>query len=114
ERVGVGQCEGDMHVVDAIGLNVKPFIDNYGARQTDKPHVTERWRLIEDGKKLEILMTIDDPDPFNQPWQALRQYDRVNRTLSEDICSENNFNPFGIDYGTPVAEKLGFLARRQG
>jgi hypothetical protein len=60
------------------------------------------------GKKLEILMTIDDPDTFNQPWQALRQYDRVNRTLSEDICSENNFNPFDIDYGTPVAEKPDF------
>jgi hypothetical protein len=38
----------------------------------------------------------------------LRQYNRVNRTLSEDICSENNINPFGIDYGTPVAEKPDF------
>jgi len=53
-------------------------------------------------------MTIDDPDTFNQPWQALRRYDRVNRAFSEDICSENNINPFGIDYGTPVAEKPDF------
>jgi hypothetical protein len=64
--------------------------------------------MIEDGKKLEILLTIDDPDTFNQPFQELRQYDRVNRTLAEDICSENNFNPFGIDYGTPMAEKPDF------
>jgi hypothetical protein len=27
---------------------------------------------------------------------------------AEDICSENNFNPFGIDYGTPMAEKPDF------
>ena len=104
----VGHYEGDTLVVDTIGLNDKTFLDNYRTPHTDKLHVTERWRLIEDGKKLEILMTIDDPDTFNQPWQALRQYDRVNRTLSEDICSENNFNPFGIDYGTPVAEKPDF------
>jgi hypothetical protein len=28
--------------------------------------------------------------------------------LAEDSCSENNINPFGIDYGTPVAEKPDF------
>jgi hypothetical protein len=104
----VGHYEGDTLVVDTIGLNDKTFLDNYRTPHTDKLHVTERWRMIEDGKKLEILMTIDDPDTFYQPWQALRQYDRVRRTLSEDICSENNINPFGIDYGMPVAEKPDF------
>jgi len=104
----VGRYEGDTLVVDTIGFNDKTFLDNYRTPHTDKLHVTERWRMIENGKKLEILMTIDDPDTFNEPWQALRQYNRVNRTLAEDICSENNFNPFGIDYGTPVAEKPDF------
>jgi hypothetical protein len=104
----VGHYDGDTLVVDTIGLNDKTFIDNYRTPHTDKLHVTERWRLIDGGKKLEILLTIDDPGTFNEPWQALRQYDRVNRTLSEDICSENNINPFGIDYGTPVAEKPDF------
>jgi len=32
----------------------------------------------------------------------------VNRTLPEDSCSENNINPFGIDYGKPVAAKPNF------
>jgi hypothetical protein len=104
----VGHYEGDTLVVDTIGLNDKTFIDNYRTPHTDALHVTERWRLIEDGKKLEILITIDDPGTFNQPWQALRQYDRVNRNWAEDSCSENNINPFGIDYGTPVAAKPDF------
>jgi hypothetical protein len=104
----VGHYEDDTLVVDTIGLNDKTFLDNYRTPHTEKLHVTERWRLIEDGKKLEILLSIDDPDTFNQPWQALRQYSRVNRSLSEDSCSENNINPFGIDYGTPVAEKPDF------
>ena len=104
----VGRYEGDTLVVDTIGFNDKTFLDNYRTPHSDKLHVTERWRLIEDGKKLEILMTIDDPDTFYQPFQALRQYNRVNRAFSEDICSENNINPFGIDYGTPVASKPDF------
>jgi hypothetical protein len=104
----VGHYEGDTLVIDTIGLNDKTFLDNYRTPHTDTLHVTERWRLIENGAKLEILMTIDDPGTFNEPWQALRQYDRVNRTFAEDNCSENNFNPFGIDYRTPVAEKPDF------
>lgn len=104
----IGHYEGDTLVVDTIGLNAKTFLDNYRTPHTEKLHVTERWRTIEDGKKLEILVTIDDPDTFNQPFQELRQYDRVNRTLAEDICSENNFNPFGIDYHTPIADKPDF------
>ena len=104
----VGHYEGDTLVVDTVGFNDKTFLDNYRTPHTGKLHVTERWRMIENGKKLEILITIDDPGTFNQSFQALRQYNRVNRTLSEDICSENNVNPFGIDYGTPVAEKPDF------
>jgi hypothetical protein len=104
----VGHYEGDTLVVDTIGLNDKTFLDNYRTPHTDKLHVIERWRLIEQGKKLEILMTIEDPDTFYQPFQALRQYNRVNRAFAEDICSENNINPFGIDYGTPVASKPDF------
>jgi hypothetical protein len=104
----IGHYEGDTLVVDTIGLNDKTFLDNYRTPHTDKLHVGERWRMIEDGKKLEILITINDPGTFNQPWQALRQYDRVRRAFSEDICSENNINPFGIDYGTPVAQKPDF------
>jgi hypothetical protein len=104
----VGHYEGDTLVVDTIGLNDKTFLDNYRTPHSEKLHVTERWRLIENGAKLEIAIAIEDPDTFNQPWQALRQYDRVNRPLAEDICSENNFNPFGIDYHTPIAEKPDF------
>jgi len=53
-------------------------------------------------------MIIDDPDTFNQPWQALRQFERVNRNLVEDVCSENNIIPLGINYRMPVAEKPNF------
>lgn len=104
----VGHYEGDTLVVDTIGMNDKTFLDNYRTPHSTKLHVVERWRLIENGAKLEILMNIDDPDAFNQPWQALRQYDRVNRVFEEDVCSENNSNHFDFDFGTPAAEKPDF------
>jgi hypothetical protein len=104
----VGHYEGDTLVVDTIGFNDKTFLDNYRTPHTDRLHVIERWRLIENGAKLEILMTIDDPGTFNQPFQALRQYDRVNRTFAEDVCSENNSNHFDFDFGTPQADKPDF------
>jgi hypothetical protein len=102
----VGHYEGDTLVVDTVGLNDKTFLDNYRTPHTDKLHVTERWRLFENGAKLEVAITIDDPGTFNEPWQALRQYDRKNRTFTELICSENNSKLF--DYGTPTAERPDF------
>ncbi len=102
----VGRFEGDTLVVDTIGLNAKTFLDNYRTPHSDKLHVVERWRMIENGAKLEIRMTIEDPEAYNAPFQVLRQYDRVTRTLAEDRCSENNSVLF--DYGTPVADKADF------
>lgn len=102
----VGHYEGDTLVVDTIGLNDRTYIDNWRTPHTEALHVTERWRLIENGAKLEVLITIDDPDTFNAPWQALRQYSRVNRSLVEDSCTENNRASY-IE-GTPSADKADF------
>lgn len=103
----VGHYEGDTLVVDTIGLNDETYIDNWRTPHSDKLHVTERWRLIENGEILEILITIEDPDTFNEPWQALRQYDRVNQVFEEDICAENVREDV-VEYGIPIAEQLDF------
>jgi hypothetical protein len=103
----VGHYEGDTLVIDTIGLNDKTFLDNYRTPHTDKLHVTERWRLVENGAKLEVVITIDDPDTFNQPFKALRQYERTNATFAENICAENNSANL-FNYGTPTAAKPDF------
>jgi hypothetical protein len=103
----VGHYEGDTLVIDTIGLNDKTFLDNYRTPHSEKLHVTERWRLIENGAKIEVLLTIDDPDTFNAPFKMLRQYERVSRTFQEYICPENNSANI-FDYGTPTAEKPDF------
>jgi hypothetical protein len=102
----IGHYEGDTLVVDTIGLNTQNPVDNYRTPHTEKLHVVERYKLSDDGKQLELLMTIDDPDTYNQPWQAIRRYRQVKATMAEEICAEGNFLLF--DYGVPVAKTADF------
>jgi len=58
----VGRYEnGDTLVVDTIGLSTKTFVDNYRTPHTDKLHVIERFKMIDGGKTLEDLITVEDP-----------------------------------------------------
>jgi len=102
----VGRYEGDTLVVDTIGFNTKTFVDNYRTPHSDKLHVVERFRMIEGGKTLEIQMSVEDPETFNAPWQAIRRYNKTEATLGEEICQEGNFVLF--DYGIPVAKQSDF------
>jgi hypothetical protein len=102
----VGHYEGDTLVIDTIGLNDKTFVDNYRTPHTEKLHVTERWKMIDDGKNLEVAITIDDPDTYNQPWQAIRRFRRMQGTMGEEVCAENNQHLF--DYHIPEAKTPDF------
>src|SRR3984893_7171822 len=68
----IGHYEGDTLVVDTIGQNDKTFVDYYRTPHSAKIHVVERWKLIENGQRLEVTYTVDDPDAFNAPWSAIR------------------------------------------
>ena len=102
----VGHYEGDTLVVDTIGLNDKTFVDNYRTPHTAKLHVVERYKLIDDGKTLQVTFQVDDPDTFYQPWSAIGKLRRVRMPMHEEACAENNQNLF--DYHIPVANKSDF------
>ncbi len=102
----VGHYEGDTLVVDTIGLNDKTFIDNYRTPHTTKLHVVERYKLIDDGKTLQVTFRIEDPDTFYQPWSAIGKLRRVQMPMHEEACAENNLHLF--DYNIPVASKSDF------
>ena len=100
----VGRYEGDTLVVDTIGLNDKTFVDNFRTPHTEKLHVVERFKLVDDGKAMQVNITFDDPDAFNAPWSVMQRYDRIQRPMDEEICAENNQQFFPI----PVANKPDF------
>ena len=91
----VGRYEGDALVIDTIGVNGKAFIDNYRTPASDKLHVIERYRLIEDGKTLEAQVTIDDPVVMKQPMQVVHRWRKVNQPIIESRCADGEMNnPF--------------------
>jgi hypothetical protein len=101
----VGHYEGDTLVVDTIGQTTKTFVDAYRTPHSEKLHVVERWKLVEDGKALEVAMTVDDPDTYYQPWQATLRYRKAPGPALEAVCAENNLQ---FDYHMPVAKKPDF------
>jgi hypothetical protein len=102
----IGHYEGDTLVVDTIGLNDKTFLDNFRTPHTEKLHVVERWRLIDDGERLEVKVRVEDPDAFYQPWSGIIRYNLIRQVMQEEVCAEGNRNLF--NYGIPVAEKPDF------
>jgi hypothetical protein len=102
----VGHYEGDTLVIDTVALNDKTFVDNYRTPHTEKLHVVERWKMVDDGNVLEVTFTVDDPDAFYEPWTAKQRYRRVEQPFREEICAENNQHLF--DYHIPVANKPDF------
>jgi hypothetical protein len=101
----VGHYEDDTLVVDTVGLNDRTTVDNFRTPHTDKLHVVERWRLVEGGKQLEVLIRIDDPDTFYQPWSAIQRYRRIQQALPEEVCAENNRD---FENRIPIAAKADF------
>jgi hypothetical protein len=107
----VGHYEtGDTLVVDTIGVTTRAFVDNYRTPHTDKLHVVERFKLIEGGKRMEILITVDDPGAFTTPWSAMHRFRRDQAgPMNEHICAENNPNYFDYDpVAKPQADKPDF------
>jgi len=63
----IGKYEGEVLVVDTIGISDKAWIDVQGHPHTDALRVTERFRRL-DQKSLEVQTTIDDPKTYQKPW----------------------------------------------
>jgi hypothetical protein len=106
----VGHYEnGDTLVVDTIGQNDKTFVDSYRTPHTAQIHVVERFKLIDDGKMLEVSFTVEDEGAFNMPWSGSKRFKRARGAFDEDVCAENNANYFNYDVEPlPTAEKPDF------
>jgi hypothetical protein len=87
----IGHYEGNTLVVDTIGLATKNnYIDNFRTPHTAKEHVVERFSITPDGKSLEAVVTVDDPDTFNEPLHMKQTWHKVRNPLIETVCAENN------------------------
>ena len=88
----IGHYEGkDTLVVDTVGMATKNnYIDNFRTPHSPKEHVIERFTVSPDGKSLSAVVTVDDPDTFNEPLHMMQTWHKVRNPLLETVCSENN------------------------
>jgi len=70
----IGHYDGDTLVVDTIGLDDRTWVDGFATPHTTQMHVIERYRLIEDGKVLEVNVHVEDPGAFTMPWDAIQRF----------------------------------------
>jgi hypothetical protein len=64
----IGHYEGrDTLVVDSVGYNDKTWLDDVGRPHTEKLHLIERYRRVDQGH-LEVTLTIDDPGAYTAPF----------------------------------------------
>jgi hypothetical protein len=107
----VGHYEGkDTLVVDTIGLSDKTFVDNYLTPHTKDLHVVERFTLAQDGRTLNVTVTVEDPGAFTTKWSARQTYHlEFQGPWDESPCAENNANYFGFDVSAlPQADTPDF------
>ena len=107
----IGHYEnGDTLVVDTIGLQTKnSYLDWYRTPHTEKLHVVERFKVTPDGKRLEVLVKVEDPDTLNEPLYLVRRWNKVPNRLLETVCAENNEDRFGGNFfPIPRAHKPDF------
>ena len=72
----IGHWEGDTLVVDTIHLK-EATITNNGLSHSDKIHVTERFRLSADGKKLLSTQEFEDPEMLQNKGARFITWNRV-------------------------------------
>jgi hypothetical protein len=89
-----GRWDGDALVADTIAIH-PGNLDQYGVEHSDKLTVLEKFRLASPDK-LEVEVTLNDPQAFTRPWTVKRTYTRYapGARLEEYVC-ENNRNHAG-------------------
>ena len=85
----IGHFEGDTLVVDTIGFYARPqvMVDDYGTPASEALHVVERYRVLEDGRQLQIDVTVDDPNVFKKPWSMTMNYNADDNMLLESAAA---------------------------
>ena len=96
--------------IDTIGLSTKnSYIDNFRTPHTEKLHVVERFTIEPGGKNLTAIATVEDPDTFNAPLTMKQRWFKVDGSMEETVCAENNGDFFNQNlFPVPEADKPDF------
>ena len=84
----IGHWEGDMLVIDTVGMNDKSWLNIYP--HTEQLHLIEHYRRT-DFAHLQVDITIEDPGAFTKPWTIHSVWNLApGEEIGEYVCNENN------------------------
>ena len=135
----VAHYEGDTLVIDTVGVKAdRPIamVDMYGTPFTAALHVVERYRMVDydeaqaggaqyegkrprprhgfrphlQGKRLQVVFTVEDEGVFTMPWSGAITYEHPGMAWEEIVCAENPFEFFAgkNDALIPTAARADF------
>jgi hypothetical protein len=89
----VGHWDGSELVIDTAYFNDGTVLDDRGLPHSTNLRVTERLRKDANGKLLHIVVRIEDPDIYKQPWTTNLTLTRAAKgtTLQEYTCGWGEF-----------------------
>jgi hypothetical protein len=83
----VGKWDGDTFVIETIGFNDLQWVDPFGDPRSDKMHLTERYRRL-DQDTLELQIIMDDPKAYTKVWTSPPKLHKLEKTweIAEWFC----------------------------
>jgi hypothetical protein len=109
-----GEPIGHYENRDTLGRRYRrPEHTDPGGRQTphtDQLHEVERYRIVDNGEAIEVVVSAEDPGVLTTPRTALQRYRRnTDAPLGKEICAENNGDPFNHNIiPIPTADRPDF------
>lgn len=114
----VGHYEGDdTLVIDTVAQDPRAPFDRFGTPKTEAMHIVERYRISDDGQRLDVELSVEDPNVFTDAWAAKFSYTRMPEEegdgpqepiFPEYICPDNNRDAAGGTYPIPMETASDF------
>jgi len=88
----IGRWEGDVFIVQTVGINDRTWLDDSGYPHSDELVVTERMSRKDFGH-MTIEFTFDDPKMYTKPWTVTVPFELMPDTeLLEYVCENEKDN----------------------
>lgn len=81
----IGRWEGDTLVVETANLEPGLFRPQ-GIPYSNALTLVERFRLLDDGSRMEVMIEIDDPEYYREPWSVTKTYRRTDGEIKDYEC----------------------------
>jgi len=105
----IGRWEGDTLVVHTTYFETDNHYIDLGIPISDQFELTERIRLVNDGKTMEVEYTLVDPSMWEGEWKNTKRFNRADYTdINEAVCIlQYNENLPGTNLGSQTATERG-------